>query len=108
MTAERGWPMGVVFSRNGTTDDELVIRETPGVSGGYPCIGNTRISVRLIVESFRRLGSKERVADAFPQLSRQQVELALDYYEQNPARVDEDIERNERAWREVTSRPWPV
>lgn len=100
--------MGIVYSRNGTADDELVIRETPGVSGGYPCIGNTRISVRIIVEFLRQLGSAERVAEALPQLTLDQVQLALEYYELNPSRVNEDIDRNERAWREITSRPWPA
>jgi uncharacterized protein (DUF433 family) len=31
-------------------------KETPGVCGGYPCIDDTRISVRLIIELFRKTG----------------------------------------------------
>jgi len=40
----------------------------------------------------------------FPQLSREQVQAALDYYGDHRARVDEDIERNERALRAIRSR----
>jgi uncharacterized protein (DUF433 family) len=86
----------------------VVIRETPGVSGGYPCIGNTRIPVRSIVLVHRKLGTVERTAEAFPQLTAAEVRVALDYYRAHPARVDEDVERNARAWGEITSRPWPA
>lgn len=85
---------------------EAIIRETPGVSGGYPCIGNTRIAVRLIVEAYRAIGNIDRVAEHYDQLTRQQIEAALDYYREHPARVDEDIERNARAWAELTAHPW--
>jgi uncharacterized protein (DUF433 family) len=85
-------------------ETEVSIRETPGVSGGYPCIGNTRIAVRLIVEAYRATGSIEKVADFYGQLTREQIEAALLYYREHPARVNEDIERNARAWAELTSR----
>ena len=83
-----------------TTD--TTIRETPSVSGGYPCIGHTRIAVRLIVEAYRATGSIEKVAEFCGQLTREQIEAALDYYRQHPTRVDEDIERNARAWAALT------
>jgi uncharacterized protein (DUF433 family) len=53
------------------------VHETPGVAGGYPCVGNTRIPVRVIVEH---------------------VQDALAYYEDYPARVDEDIRTNAEAF----------
>lgn len=84
------------------------IKETPGVCGGYPCIDDTRISVRLIIELFRKTGDFERTKAMYPQLSREQVRAALEYYERHPARVDEDIERNARTWAELQSREWPV
>ncbi len=81
-----------------------VIKETPGVCGGYPCIDDTRIPVRLIVEFFRDTHNLEHVVAMFPQLTREQVEAALAYYHEHPARVDEDIARNARAWAELQSR----
>jgi len=72
------------------------IRERPGVSGGYPVVGDTRIAVRLIVEAYRQVETLDDTVEAFPQLSREQVSAALDYYRANPGRVDEDIERNAR------------
>ena len=86
----------------------MVIRETPGVCGGYPCIGNTRIPVRLIVETYRQNGNFESTALVYDMLSREQIQLALDYYQSSPARVDEDIETNARAWEELTGQSWPA
>lgn len=80
------------------------IWETPGVSGGYPCIGHTRIAVRLIVEAYRDTGSIERVAERYDQLTREQLVAALVYYREHPTRVDEDSTRSARAWVELTSR----
>ena len=66
------------------------------MSGGYPVIGETRIAVRLVVEAYRQTGTVGDIAKAFPQLTREQIVSALDYYRSNPTRVDEDIERNAR------------
>ena len=33
--------------------DHPLVREMPGVAGGYPCVGEMRIPVRLIVEFTR-------------------------------------------------------
>ena len=86
------------------------VTETPGVCGGYPCIANTRIPVRLIVEFFRETPDVAAILAIYPQLSREQVEGALAYYAAHPERVDQDIERNARALAEIQSRsvPGPV
>lgn len=82
------------------------IKETPGVCGGYPCIGDTRIPVRLIVEFYRGLGDVERVAAMLPQLTLAEIRGALAYYETFPARVDEDIATNAAALAEIQARRW--
>lgn len=87
---------------------DTTTRETPGVCGGYPCVGYTRIPVRVVVLAQRKLDSVERIVEAYPQLSPEQVRSALDYYAAHPARVDDDIETNTRAWEELTGRPWPA
>ena len=86
------------------TPSHPLIAELPGVNGGYPVVAPTRIAVRLIVEAFRETGALDQTIDAFPQLNREQIQAALDYYRDHPARVDEDIERNERALRAIRSR----
>jgi uncharacterized protein (DUF433 family) len=91
-------------ARREQPDGATIIRETPGVCGGFPCIGNTRIPVRAIIEAFRAYGSAEAVADYFPQLTRAQVDAALAYYRDHPARVDEDIASNNRAFAELIAR----
>lgn len=77
-------------------DIHPLIAEYPDINGGYPVIAMTRIGVRLIVQAFRECNSLDETVDAFPQLRRDQVQAALDFYEQHPERVDEDTERNAR------------
>jgi uncharacterized protein (DUF433 family) len=74
---------------------DATIHETPGVSGGYRCIGATRIPVRTVVQLFAMTNDVDIVMDELPQLSREQIKGALAYYHAHPARVDEDIARNE-------------
>ena len=81
-----------------------LIAENPDVNGGYPVVAPTRIAVRLVVEAFRETGGLDETLEAYPQLSREQIQAALDYYRDHPARVDEDIERNERALLAIRSR----
>ena len=86
--------------------DHPLIEARPGVNGGYPVVAMTRIGVRLIVQAFQESGGLDETAEAYPQLSREQVQAALDFYRDFPARVDEDIERNERVLRAIRSRRW--
>jgi len=67
-----------------------------------------RFPVRIAVLAHGTLDSVEQVVEAYPQLSLEQVRAALEYYRTRPERVDEDIERNARALKEITGRPWPV
>ena len=84
--------------------DQPFVRETPGVSGGYPCVGNTRIPVRLIVEFTREGVSIARLLAMYPQLTPELIRGALDYYAAFPDRVDEDIRTNAQALAELQHR----
>jgi uncharacterized protein (DUF433 family) len=64
----------------------------------------TRIAVRFVVEAFRETGDLNSAVEVLPQLSRDQIQAALDCYQDHPDRVDEDIERNEAALRAIRSR----
>ena len=66
--------------------DHPLIEERPGVNGGYPVVAMTRIGVRLIVQAFQETGGLDETAETFPQLSREQVQAALDFYRDSPAR----------------------
>lgn len=77
------------------------IGEYPGVCGGYPVIEQMRFPVRIVVEALRRYGDVEKIVELYPQLSTAQIRCALDYYAAHPSRVDEDIERHERAYAEA-------
>lgn len=80
------------------------ITETPGVCGGYPCIGATRIPVRMIVELFNDTDDLNQTVAMFPQLTRQQITDALAYYREHPDRVDADIARNARVVAHLAAR----
>ena len=83
--------------------DEAVARrerthvvKTPAVLGGKPRIDGTRIGVFTIGESVRENGqSVEDVLEAYPSLSREQVEAALVYYDAHPEAMD--VIRTQRA-----------
>jgi uncharacterized protein (DUF433 family) len=81
------------------------VRETEGVGGGYPCVGNSRIPVRSLVLAYRKLQDFALVVETFPTLTPDEIRAALDWYIVHPARVDEDIARNEQALKELTGRP---
>ena len=79
-----------------------------------PVIRHTRIAVSLLVEFQRKGVSVEQLAEWYPHLASEAIRGALSYYAQHPERVDEDIERQERAWAEIVDgnvaiqgRPWP-
>lgn len=85
-------------------DAHPLIAEYPDINGGDPVIAMTRIGVRLIVQTFQACNSLDETVDAFPQLRRDQVEAALDFYAQHPQRVDEDVERNAKALNALRAR----
>ena len=80
-----------------------VVRETVGVCGGYPCVGATRVPVRSLVLAFRQSGGIDDLVEIFPSLTLAQIRDALAWYAEHPMRVDEDIERNDRALHELTA-----
>ena len=59
--------------------DETLITSYPGVLGGKPVIAGTRISVQLILEKLRDGWTLEDLLRDYPQLSRKQLDAALDY-----------------------------
>jgi uncharacterized protein (DUF433 family) len=85
------------------------VEEMPGVNGGYPVVRDSSIPVRIIVEMLRQTGSVDAVLDLYPHLGRERIEGALAYYAVHPGRVDEDIERNARAWAaHQAQQRWPA
>jgi uncharacterized protein (DUF433 family) len=87
--------------------DHPYVAEVEGVNGGYPVIRGSRIPVRVIVAFNRKGADLDELHDMYPHISKERLQGALDYYAANPSRVDEDNERNARAWVELTGLPWP-
>jgi uncharacterized protein (DUF433 family) len=107
--------MDAMTSKDGVSvPEDPFVHEVPGVCGGYPVIRNTRIPVSIIVQFHREGASVDEMAEMYPHVGKERIQGALDYYAAHPARVDEDFERNERAWAEIIERnvpiqgrPWP-
>lgn len=65
------------------------IVKTPDVLHGKPRIEGTRIGVFMIGESIREGGgSIEEIVEGYPDLSHEQVETALDYYDHHTEEMD--------------------
>jgi len=55
----------------------------------------SRIAVWEIVREYRKLGSVERLTEAFPSLPKSELAAALVYAEQNPGEIETQISRYE-------------
>ena len=51
----------------------------PGVCGGKPCIRGTRIMVKNILGMLAGGYTVERIVEAYPELTAEQVRAAIDY-----------------------------
>jgi uncharacterized protein (DUF433 family) len=79
------------------TANESTIRKTPGVSGGDACVRDTRIPVRLLVES-RRLGlSDSQLLRDYPPLTQADLDAAWAYFATHPEEIEAAIRENNEA-----------
>lgn len=83
----------------------MPIVKIDGICGGEPHIKGTRISVRCIVEYIRIYNSIDRILQALPHLTRDDVEEALDYYGTHKDEIEEliaeNVEENEESWKDI-------
>ncbi|MBW4466203.1 MAG: DUF433 domain-containing protein [Pegethrix bostrychoides GSE-TBD4-15B] len=64
------------------------IRKTPGIQNGAACIGRTQIPVwELIALSLQGCSDSVLLSD-YPQLTRDDLKAARNYYAQNPDEID--------------------
>ena len=71
------------------------ITKTPGVCGGDACIRGHRIPVWCVV-GLRQLGASDaKILDAYPSITFEDLEAALDYYATNREEIDRNIRENE-------------
>lgn len=80
------------------------IKHTPGVCGGAACINNTRIVVWLIAQCWNKLHDLDAVCDRWvwdDGLTRDDILMALNYYDQHPDEIDAAIADNDRALAEL-------
>jgi uncharacterized protein (DUF433 family) len=66
---------------------ERIVRDKE-ICGGEPIIQGTRVTVRDIVEYMELYGSEERILQALPDLTHQDITAALEYYRQHSAEIE--------------------
>jgi uncharacterized protein (DUF433 family) len=64
-------------------------------SSSVALLPESRIAVWEIVREYRKLGSVERLTEAFPSLPKSELAAALVYAEQNPSEIESQISRYE-------------
>lgn len=81
---------------------ERIVRDRT-ICGGEPIIRGTRITVRDIVEYMELYGSEERIQQALPDLTREDVMAALEYYGQHPEEIDQYRQEEEESegWEDI-------
>lgn len=71
------------------------IRKTPGVMGGEACVRTTRVTVWVLV-GYKKLAVPDaRLLEFYPDLTRDDLNAAWDYYRDHAAEIDDAIRRNE-------------
>jgi uncharacterized protein (DUF433 family) len=78
-------------------DIGTLIESTPDIRGGRPCIAGTGVSVRRVVQWYKKGQSPEEIADRIGHLSLAQVYAALAYYHANREAVETDLEEEAAA-----------
>lgn len=82
-----------------STKEHVEIVKTPDVLGGKPRIDGVRVGVLQVGDLVRELNEDVETVMSELRLSREQVEAALDYYDDHPDEMD-----TLRAQREATFR----
>ena len=65
-----------------------MIRKTPGVSGGYACIRDTRIAVWTIISLTNQGANEEELLTDFQGLTLSDLLIAKKYYQMNQEEID--------------------
>lgn len=75
-----------------------LIRSTPGVNGGRPCIAGTGISVLQIAALFREGSSPEEIQAEYPHVNVASVYAAITYYMANRETIDAELREEAEAF----------
>jgi uncharacterized protein (DUF433 family) len=68
------------------------IRKTAGICNGAACIGRTQIPVWQLISLSAQGCSEANILSDYPQLTRDDLKAARNYYGQHPEEIDEAIE----------------
>ena len=72
-----------------------LIKQTPGVCGGRPCVAGTGVSVLRIAGWYKQGRSPEEIADQYGHLTLAQVHAAIAYYYANQEAMEAEMAAEE-------------
>jgi uncharacterized protein (DUF433 family) len=84
------------------------IEKVPGLCGGSPVIGGTRLRVSLILGWYRMGMTVEEIVQGYPHIRPSDVHDALAYAYEHPEEIEADIAKDEQAEAELARSPLPV
>ena len=79
-----------------------LIAYNPEILSGKPHITGTRLSIEFILELFASGATKDEVLKAYPQLTAEAVEEALQYTEQFQKTVDHVLNKNAELYKKLS------
>lgn len=85
-------------------DIGTLIETNPEIRKGRPCIAGTGVSVRRVVQWYKRGHAPEAIADRIGHLSLAQVYAALAYYHVNRESIEQDLSEEAAAVEELSKR----
>lgn len=68
-----------------------IIQKTPGVSGGYACVRNTRIPVWTLVSLRQQGATEQELLNNYPGLSLDDLTAVWGYYYNHKLEIDRTI-----------------
>ncbi|MCP4648537.1 MAG: DUF433 domain-containing protein [PVC group bacterium] len=77
-----------VYPHNGDND---LIQKTAGICGGSPCIRNTRIPVRSLVQYRSLSTSDNELLEIYPTLKQSDLTATWKYYELHKNEIEQEI-----------------
>jgi uncharacterized protein (DUF433 family) len=101
----RGFPTSHYFLMNITIDIGTLITTTPGLHGGVPHIAGKGVTVRRIVNWYKRGLTPEEIAERISHVNLTEVYAALTYYHANKEEIEADLEQEIQAAQLLTAVP---
>ena len=101
---------GCILIRTSTVtpvDIGTLIRRTPGVKGGRPCLADTGMSVQRVAVLYRSGMTVEAIHEEYPHITLDLMYAAITYYLANSEEIDGYLDDDARLYDELRAQMGP-